>query len=252
MRSEGTGSITIDYDITNIASKQPVAKVSDPEGFVAFRVSSNKKDSPKFYLGGSLSEESNLNPLSFSMPPLPPSGAFDIRFDNDSRLVNGNNGRLLVRSPGDSLTLSHANQTSDKLTFSFTREGFDAEESYDILPDESVTLSAEGVTQINVELGVTSSVDGGAEQPQRVELSQNYPNPFNPSTVISYNLPRAGAVTLEVFDMTGRRIAILAEGVKSAGAYTYEFDASQLSSGVYMYRLQSAGTVLTRKMTLIK
>lgn len=72
------------------------------------------------------------------------------------------------------------------------------------------------------------------------------------STVISYNLPRAGAVSLQVFDMTGRRIAVLAEEFQSAGAYNYDFDASNLSSGVYMYRLQTSGTVLTRKMTLIK
>jgi len=252
VQADDTGTITISSDVTTSATKRVAKQLAEPEGFASFRISTNDRDTPKFYLGGSLNNESDLNPLSFSMPPLPPTGAFDIRFDNDSRLVNGNTGTLLVRSPGDSLALSHASQTNDNLMFSFTRQGSDVEETYDLGPDESVKFSSEGITQINVELGVTSSVDGVTEQPQRVKLSQNYPNPFNPSTVISYTLPKAGSVSLEVFDMTGRRIAVLAQGNQAAGAYTYDFDASNLSSGVYMYRLQSAGTVLTRKMTLIK
>src|SRR6056297_1580870 len=252
VQADASGTITISSDVTTSATKRVAKQLTDPEGFASFRISTNERETPKFYLGGSLNSESDLNPLSFSMPPLPPTGAFDIRFENDSRLVNGNTGTLLVRSPGDSLALSHANQTNDNLKFSFIRQGTGVEETYDLKPDESVKFSSEGITQINVELGVTSSVDGVTEKPQRVELSQNYPNPFNPSTVISYNLPQAGAVTLEVFDMTGRRIAVLAEEFQSAGSYSYDFDASTLSSGVYMYRLQSAGSVLTRKMTLIK
>jgi len=66
------------------------------------------------------------------------------------------------------------------------------------------------------------------------------------------NLPQAEGISLQVFDMTGRRIAILAEEFQAARSHTYDFDASNLSSGVYMYRLQSAGTVLTRKITPIK
>lgn len=252
VNASGNGSITISSDITSMATKQLAKSLTDPAGFVAFRVRTKEKESPKFYLGGSLSEQGDLNPLSFSMPPLPPTGAFDIRFDNNSRLVDGANGTLLVRSPGDSLTLTHANQTDDKLKFSFIRENSDEEEAFEIGPDESVKFSAEGVNQINVQTGLASSVDGVEERPKRIELSQNYPNPFNPSTVISYNLPQQGAVSLQVFDMTGRRIAVLAEEFQAAGAYTYEFDASNLSSGVYMYRLQTSGTVLTRKMTLIK
>lgn len=99
---------------------------------------------------------------------------------------------------------------------------------------------------------MASSVDDVFERPERIELAQNYPNLFNPSTAISYKLPRAGEVTLEVFNMTGRRIAVLANEFQTAGSYIYDFDASNLSSGVYMYRLQFSGSTLTRKMTLIK
>jgi len=252
VQADATGTITISSDVTASATKRVAKQLAEPEGFASFRISTNERDTPKFYLGGSLNEDGDLNPLSFSMPPLPPGDAFDVRFDNDSRLVNGNSGTLLVRSPGDSLTISHTNQTNDELEFSFTREGSVEVENYEIIPDQSLTISSEGISEINVQVGMASSVDDNVEKPNRIELSQNFPNPFNPSTVISYTLPEAGSVSLEVFDMTGRRIAVLAQGNQAAGAYTYDFDASSLSSGVYMYRLQSAGTVLTRKMTLIK
>lgn len=252
VQSQGSGSVTISSDYNSI-SKQTVQKtMNEPEGFVSFKMSTHENESPKFYLGGSLDEQTEVNPLSFSMPPLPPNGAFDVRFDNDSRLMNGPTGTLIVRSPGDSLTISHTNQSDDHLLFSYVREDSDQLEELEINPEESITISAEGISQIDVQLGVVNSVGPGSEQPQRLELAQNYPNPFNPSTEISYNLPQAGAVTLEVFDMTGRRISVLTNRVQSAGTYTLTFDASDLSSGVYMYRLQSGGSVLTRKMTLIK
>ena len=251
VRSQGTGTITMSSDFQNL-SKQVAKSAPEPEGFVAFKVSTNSKESPQFYIGGELTEPSDINPLSFSMPPLPPSGAFDIRFDNNSRLMNGQTGKMIVRSPGDSLAFSHTSEADDPLIFSFIREGADESEEIEINPGQTIEIASIGISEIDVELGVTNSVDIDSEAPRRIELAQNYPNPFNPSTVISYTLPQSGSVSLEVFDMTGRRIAVLTEGNKSAGTHSFEFDASQLSSGVYMYRLQSSGTTLTRKMTLVK
>ncbi len=83
-------------------------------------------------------------------------------------------------------------------------------------------------------------------------LSQNYPNPFNPSTVIGYQLPAQSDVTLEVFDMLGRRVALLENGLRSAGRHEVSFDASSLNSGIYIYRIQAGEFVQTRKMMLVK
>lgn len=88
--------------------------------------------------------------------------------------------------------------------------------------------------------------------PQKFSLSQNYPNPFNPTTVISYVLPAASEVTLEVFDMLGRRVAVLVDGTETAGRHEVRFDAGNLSSGVYIYRIRASQFVQTRQMVLVK
>ncbi|WP_240644854.1 T9SS type A sorting domain-containing protein [Cyclonatronum proteinivorum] len=91
-----------------------------------------------------------------------------------------------------------------------------------------------------------------AETPSALTLRQNYPNPFNPTTVIRFELPATEEVRLEVFNVQGQRVATLKSGSVQAGVHTVSFDASALSSGVYLYRLQAGNQVITRKMTLLK
>jgi photosystem II stability/assembly factor-like uncharacterized protein len=88
--------------------------------------------------------------------------------------------------------------------------------------------------------------------PQSFTLEQNYPNPFNPSTVITYHLPSAVAVSLIVSDASGREIAVLVRGTKEAGTYSVSFDASRFSTGTYFYTLRAGSFAQTRKMQLIK
>ncbi len=83
-------------------------------------------------------------------------------------------------------------------------------------------------------------------------LHQNYPNPFNPSTRISFELPAASYSRLFVSDLLGRTVADLVNGNLSQGVHILEFDASKLSSGMYIYRLETSFGVLTQKMTLLK
>ena len=98
----------------------------------------------------------------------------------------------------------------------------------------------------------TSSELISSEIPQTLQLSQNYPNPFNPSTMIDFALPKAAQVTLEVYNMLGQKVVTLENGYLSAGQHSVSFDASDLSSGIYLYRLQAGSQVLTRSLTLVK
>lgn len=91
-----------------------------------------------------------------------------------------------------------------------------------------------------------------ADRPDGLHLHQNYPNPFNPVTVIRYELDQAGTVRLEVFDALGRKVALLDEGMRSQGGHEVRFDASQLAGGVYLYRLQTTQSTLTRRMLLVR
>jgi hypothetical protein len=90
------------------------------------------------------------------------------------------------------------------------------------------------------------------EIPVAFDLKQNYPNPFNPVTRINYSLPKSGLVTLKVYDILGKEVAVLVNDMKNAGNYSVDFNASDMTSGVYFYKLTSAGLSHTKVMALIK
>lgn len=88
--------------------------------------------------------------------------------------------------------------------------------------------------------------------PKKFSLSQNYPNPFNPSTKINFELPRSSNVKLSVYDITGKLASELVNEQRAAGYYTVEFNASNLASGMYFYRIEAGDFSATKKMMLIK
>ena len=105
--------------------------------------------------------------------------------------------------------------------------------------------------KIDLNAGSSSSEDD-IELPRFVTLGQNYPNPFNPSTSIEFSIPSTSLVQLDVFDLMGRKVATVQNGVVSPGTHSIRFDASKLSSGIYLYMLTAGDTKLTRTMTVIK
>ena len=99
---------------------------------------------------------------------------------------------------------------------------------------------------------VYTDINEPVDLPQQVTLGENYPNPFNPTTQIEFSLPRASDVQLTVYDLLGRRVAIMVDGKRQAGQHSVTFDASNLSSGVYIYRLKAGEYRESRKMLLVK
>ena len=107
--------------------------------------------------------------------------------------------------------------------------------------------------QLKVDLsGWLTTNESLVNKPKSFELNQNYPNPFNPSTSIEYAVPVDAHITLEVFNALGQKVMELVNGRKSAGYHTETFDASGLSSGVYLYKLTAPSFTQTKKMLLIK
>jgi len=90
------------------------------------------------------------------------------------------------------------------------------------------------------------------EIPERFKLAQNYPNPFNPATTVSYQLTVTSDVKLAVFDLLGREVAVLVHEKKSPGTYEVKFDAGELASGAYLYRLTAGDFTQTRAMVLVR
>jgi hypothetical protein len=88
--------------------------------------------------------------------------------------------------------------------------------------------------------------------PAGFALEQNYPNPFNPSTMIGFTIPKAGYVTLKVYDILGREVQTLVNERQNAGNHSVTFSASNLPSGMYFYRLQAGNYSATKKLLLLK
>ena len=119
-------------------------------------------------------------------------------------------------------------------------------------PNEGYTFGIYTVpyeqTQFPISFVSIESKDG----PEEVSLIQNYPNPFNPVTTVTYTLDRSGPVDLTVYDLTGRLVSVLVDGVHPPGRHAVQFDATGLPTGTYVYRLRAGTETLTRIMTLVR
>lgn len=127
----------------------------------------------------------------------------------------------------------------------------------DLNPDPMIyTVTDHGLSYsttisfISGELAVQNETN--QEVPDQIQLHQNYPNPFNPNTTISYELPENSEVRVQIFDMLGRQVAELVHQTLAAGSYSVSFDAQELSSGVYFYRLSTPQYSVTKRMLLLK
>lgn len=131
---------------------------------------------------------------------------------------------------------------NSKLLSSFVEDG---NLYFDVVPDSgTIFISKKAI----------STVENEKQQdiPKEAVLYRNYPNPFNPSTIIRFQLAANTNVTLKVFDTLGREVAALVDGFRNAGEHKIEFSASDIPSGIYIYKLDTDNSSLTQRMTLIK
>jgi Secretion system C-terminal sorting domain len=127
---------------------------------------------------------------------------------------------------------------------------------HDLMSAENATILVAGAALVNCPIVYVSNAtaigDNQTNQPTSYKLEQNYPNPFNPSTKISFNIAQSGFVSLKVYDALGREVATLVNEVTPAGNHIINFNASDLASGIYFYRLKTGNFTESRKMILLK
>jgi len=190
-------------------------------------------------------EMSGRERLSFSLPPKPPAGAFDIRFKGDTR-VTMDKAEIEVMSTTETLTIAYDIK-------------IDAGEHMNwVLTSESGTnYILEGSGEVTIPSSETFILNRESVIPVTFALHQNYPNPFNPITTLRYDLPSDALVTLSIYDMLGREITQLVNISQQAGFKSVQWDATDMygksvSAGIYLYQIQAGEFVQTRKMVLLK
>lgn len=116
----------------------------------------------------------------------------------------------------------------------------------------SVSAGLQASYQLNEEAFIPLQATDPVQTPSSYALLQNYPNPFNPSTTIQYSLPEETQVTIAIYNLLGREIKRLVDAYQPAGTHTVSFDATNLASGTYLYRIETPNYSSTRQMLLIK
>ena len=118
--------------------------------------------------------------------------------------------------------------------------------------DGLVAVATHGSGVFSANQTVTGIESETSSIPTDYALNQNYPNPFNPSTKIKFNLPSSSNVKLTIYDITGRTVKEVVNQDLAAGVHTVDFNASNLASGTYIYRIQAGSFVQSKKMILLK
>jgi hypothetical protein len=229
IKLSGDGQINIPSSLTR-SGRNKSSSINENWGKIIITDASAKS-----YTLYAVDENTNLS--EYDLPPLPPAGIFDIRFGSNRFAEN----------------LSGITQTIEMygVTFPVTIK----------VEAIVVTLQDETGNKLNAVLNSGEQIVindlnkiyvSGENLPVKYSLEQNYPNPFNPVTKIKYSIPQSNSVSLTVYDILGSEIKIIVNEEKPAGSYEVEFNASDLASGIYFYRLQAGSFVQTKKMIVLK
>jgi|WetSurMetagenome_2_1015567.scaffolds.fasta_scaffold41605_2 hypothetical protein len=199
-------------------------------------ISDNSQKSFSLYL-----VNSDINLDEYELPPVPPEGLFDVRFgsgriaervDNEIQpiIMNGVNFPAKIKVENINIKVQ---DESGKII------------NADLNSGEEITITNQSVKKLLIQSDKQII-------PNEYFLSQNYPNPFNPSTTIKFAIPNDADVNLSIFNVLGELVTTLVDKNLNAGQYEYEFDAHNLSSGIYIYRIKANDFVETKKMVLLR
>ena len=235
LRTTAAGDITI--------SSGAAARTIDP--FIDRTKEANvlSFNGSELYFGVSVQEEELL---SYQLPPKPPVGSFDVRFSDDMKMTESAGAIDIMNN-------------TDRLTISYTIN-IDAGERmrWVLTSDEGKEYELNGSGEIVVNGNISGfTLNKVSEVPLTYSISQNYPNPFNPVTSIHYEIPEESFVTISVYNMMGQKVTDLVHGLRSVGYHqtiwnSNNMEGDPVSSGVYIYTIESGNFRTMKKMVLMK
>ena len=179
-------------------------------------------------------------------------GCYFLKVKNPTKTQEGNspNGDLLQR---DNIFVDCGTHFSDSTAFNPLNYYKYSMDSASAVPNLVESGAGAGVLYFEVPRRLLTGINNvEAQIPSEFSLFQNYPNPFNPSTIIKYTIPQKSHVILNVYDILGRRVTTLVNRIESPGMYRVNFNAANLSNGIYFYSLKTDVFNVTRKMILLK
>jgi len=206
-------------------------------------------------------------PEGISLSTLKPIPANALNSDSIATIINANGGAefqaLYANDPFSwaevTIELAHKywlyqenpTPTAPVLwTAEFNADSYDPET--DTYHSDSLHIYMDAITGEILQTSRPTSIEERRDSPKEFMLGQNYPNPFNPTTNIPFTLGSASHINLTIYNMLGQKVATIANQVYNSGSHSLKWDATQFSSGVYLYRLTANGVSQTRKLMLIK
>ena len=228
----------------------------DLEKMDKFMVSDSAGNVQTLFVSNTDIDSSIIN-LDMELPPFFPESDFDSRFEYNEfvKKVSADSGlidlNILVHTEALPVSLSWEINPENGINYTFIEDSILGKEKN----IETLIGQASFNKLSNNRIELFAKVDGNTSKnliPKEYNLYQNYPNPFNPTTIIKYDIPKTGLVSLKVYDVLGSEVATLVNEEKPVGRYEASFDASSLASGVYIYRLSVNDFVNVKKMVMLK
>lgn len=247
LRSYEGGMVTIQEGIVN-------TELPDQSSRDSLLEEANKLviNGVNLYFGTEISEGDELE---FSLPPLPPEGAFDVRFAGDMSVCETDNCVIEIMPNTESLDIFYLIKTNPVTGMIWSLTTSQEERLY--LDADSGDFTISSVDQLFLSRTSNLSLNDENSFPNTFTLHKNFPNPFNPMTTLSYELPKDSDVRLSIYDILGNEIITLINSHQHTGFKSILWDATDsngnsVSAGVYLYRIHAGEFVQTRKLVLIK
>jgi hypothetical protein len=243
IKASAPGTITISCSNVELKENNELEKITEAtKDFSQIEITDRGNNSQTLYFNGKLA--GSINKESYSLPPLPPVGAFDARLEDDYRLTESDEATRKIQVSEYPVRIKITNLKNGaeyKLV-----EIVNGEEvgSYRVVSGEEIKISNESVNKLRIEKE--------GEIPAAYSLEQNYPNPFNPSTTIKFELPEATEVTLTIYNTLGQKVDEIVNTTLQAGRYSYQWNAEKMASGIYIYELRTEKFISSKKMIFLK